>query len=286
MLYKMSRTILFITILASISSSAIAQSRLSFGFKAGLNSSTFSGPVDENESYSNNTGFHIGMIFRYRITDNFGLRGEFMYNQRGGQYRYDGPSSFALKRPNGTSLLISGNREMDINVSSNYLDFPFTVYNRFGPIEIHAGVNFGILAGALGGGQLKFNGTQPAATPFTANIDHRYHADELGEAIAINTEEVTVGNEVFNVPRQLGAYYEYNSKDGGRYRLLDVGIVGGVSYFINEGLYLGLRGYYGLLDVTNPKMDVIYDRFSNNAPSIRDDFDRQISYQLSLGFSF
>ncbi len=266
-------------------SDTIAQGGLSYGFKAGLNSSTFSGPLDEDETYKSNTGFHIGIIFRYPITDLFGVKAEFVYNQKGGKYLYNGPSFFRVN--DGTNdILVHGTRDMDINVSNNYLEFPVLAYGRLGPLEFSGGGYFALLGGSLGGGQLRFTGQNPAIDQFRLNLDHHYVGDEAGEASTFNTVDISVEGETISLPSQIGAYYEHDDKPDNRYKFLDLGLLGGVSFYLNEGLYLGLRGTFGLTDVSQPSMDVIYNSFKANVPAVRDDKDRQISYQISLGFSF
>ena len=52
------------------------------------------------------------------------------------------------------------------------------------------------------------------------------------------------------IPSQTGGYYEYAEKDGNLYRFLEVGFLAGVSFYLNDGLFLGLRGNFGLVDVT------------------------------------
>ena len=54
-----------------------------------------------------------------------------------------------------------------------------------------------------------------------------------------------------------------------------------------QGLFLGFRLNYGLSDVTNQSQDVDYQQLEDSARVIlRDDFDRNVSIQTSIGFSF
>jgi hypothetical protein len=262
-----------------------AQNSLSYGFKAGLNYNTFSGPLDEEESFNRTTGFHIGIIFKYPLTDLFGFKGEFVYSQRGGNYEYKGPSPFLVQRdPN--PILINGTRDMTLNISNNYLDFPLLAYGKFGRFELNAGVTVSILAGSIGAGQLKFTGLNPAVEEFSLNLDHHYFSDKAREASNFGSQEIRVMNERVMIPSQIGGYYEHEEKDGNFYRGLELGWLAGVSFYLNDGLFLGLRGNFGLLDITRAEMDRSYKTFTNNVPTLRNDNDKQISYQLSLGFSF
>lgn len=211
-----------------------------------------------------------------------------MYSQKGGDYTYNGPSSFLLQRdPSGNnSVLLSGTRNMNVNVSNDYLDFPFTLYARLGSIEFSGGVNVGFLAGSSGGGQLTFTGENPVVDPFTVNLDHRYFGDVARGANPFSSIMVELAGEPVTIAKQTGAYYEYAEKRGSLYNRLDVGLNAGVSFYLNQGLYLGFRYNYGLTDVTNGDADVNWSTFDGNSPSYQNDKDRQISMQFSLGFSF
>ena len=274
-----------VMLLSLISATVQGQGRLSYGFKAGLNSSTFSGPLEEEESYGRGTGFHIGIIFKYPLTDLFGFKGEFVYNQRGGEYKYNGASSFLVQRET-SPILVRGTRNMNINVSNNYLDFPLLAYGRFGRFELSTGINISLLVGSFGGGQLKFTGQDPVIDEFTFNLDHHYISDKAGEATPFGGIDIKIANETIRLPSQIGGYYEFPEIDGNKYNFLDVSWLAGISFYINDGLYLGLRGNFGLVDATKESLDVTYKTFSNNVPALQNDVDKQITYQLSLGFSF
>jgi hypothetical protein len=263
----------------------LAQSQLSYGFKAGLNYNNFTGPLDEGEAFDRTTGFHIGIIVKYTLTDIFGLKGEFVYSQRGGKYSYNG-SSFFLIQKDPNPILLSGTRDMTLNVSNNYLDFPLLAYGKFGRFELNTGVNISLLGGSVGAGQLKFSGIQPPVNEFSINLDHRYFGDEAREANNFGAQTIRVSNENVTIPSQVGGYYEYAEKDGNLYQFLEVGFLAGISFYLNDGLFIGLRGNYGLVDVTRASMDRSYKTFTDQQPTLRNDNDKQVSYQLSLGFSF
>lgn len=280
-----SLALILVFILTIGSLTLFSQNRLSYGFKAGLNYNNFTGPMDEEESFERSTGFHIGVIFKYYLTDNFGLKGEFAYSQRGGKYVYEGPSSFLIQRESNP-ILVMGNRNMTLNVSNNYLDFPLMGYGKFGRFELNAGLNISLLVGSVAAGQLKFTGTNPVVNEFNLNLDYRYVGDEAREANQFGQQEIRVSNERINIPTQVGAYYEYDTKDGNLYKFLEVSYLAGLNFYLNDGLYIGLRGNFGLVDVTRNEMDRTFKTFENNVPALRNDKDKQISYQLSLGFSF
>jgi hypothetical protein len=262
-----------------------AQDQLSYGFKAGLNFNKITGDKLTEESYDVNLGFHIGIIFKYEITDLYGLKWELMYSQKGVKYAYKGPSSFLLQETT-TPLLLSGERDMNVDISNDYLDIPVMGYGKFGPVELSAGFNVGLLVGSFGGGQIRFNGTSPANTSFELNLDHRYFGDKVGEATTSELESIDISGQRIDIPKQLGAYYEYQEKDGSKYNFIDIGVNAGIALFINEGLNIGFRANYGLIDVSRSPMDISYKDFDGNYPAIVNDKNRQVSYQVSLGFSF
>ena len=263
-----------------------AQARLSYGFKAGLNSSTLDGPLLDEENYESSIGFHLGIIFRYAFTDLFGAKGEFMYSQKGGKYSYDGTGPFYLQRAATNSIILTGNRQMNINISNDYLDFPILLYGRFGNFEINGGFNLGILVSSAGGGQLTYDSTDPDIDPITFNLDHRYFGDEAREAIPLSSQTIRFGSEDVVLAKTVGGYYEYESKGGNLYNRFDFGLNAGLSLFLNEGLYLGFRANFGISDVTNKDADITYKTFDGNSPALQNDADKQTSYQFSLGFSF
>ena len=277
---------IFFFLLVCFQLSVQAQSGLSYGFKAGLSSNTLRGPLDEGERFVGNVGFHLGIIVKYPITDIFGIKGEFVYSQKGTKYFYNGPSQFYVQQASNP-FIMQGTRDLNLNVANDYLDFPIMAYATIGRFEFSAGVNLGLLVGSTGGGQLKITGTDPVSEPFTLNLDHRYYGDKAREALPIsNTIVVDVSGQQIVLPTLLGAYYEYETKDASLYKFLDVGVNGGFSIFLNEGLYLGFRVNFGLTDVTHGDADISFRSFEGNAPILQNDKDKQTSYQFSLGFSF
>lgn len=77
----MIRQIVVIVLFAFVISGISAQS---FGIRAGLNYTSFSGPLEEgvNEKYSISDGFHFGVNYAYKFADDFSLKGELLYTDR------------------------------------------------------------------------------------------------------------------------------------------------------------------------------------------------------------
>lgn len=60
----------------------------SYGFKAGLNFSSFSGPLEKDatgmevEELEFESGFQVAALFNIHLNEYFGIRPEFMYSQK------------------------------------------------------------------------------------------------------------------------------------------------------------------------------------------------------------
>lgn len=273
-----------------------AQAQLKFGFKTGLNIARMTGPSELNdagaelEKWENITGFHIGATFAHKFTDNFGLRGEFLYSKKGARYTYEG-QSYRIFNDNGTQTLTNGNATYRINISNSYLDIPVMAYARFGDFEVSAGAYASVLLQSVGEGSLRYEGaTLPPLNNPTGEIkfllDHNYRKDDPGSGDASETVSAKVNARVLELPRTLGAYYDLPEDKGALYNSLDYGLVGGVSYYISQAMYANVRLQYGLADLTNNDADLSKARTDNGQLIFRDDKDRNFVIQVSIGFSF
>ena len=98
--------------------------------------------------------------------------------------------------------------------------------------------------------------------------------------------------EYAQIAKTAGAYYQYNtdqfnSDSGSYYNWFDIGVTGGIQYFINSSLYAGVKVEYGFLDVTNDKLDRSLKAVDEEGNFIlRDDHDTNLNFQISLGFRF
>lgn len=274
-----------------------AQAQLRYGFKTGLNFATLNGPSELSdagaslESWSNVTGFHIGLAVGYNFTDNYGLRGELMYSKRGGKYTFDGPS-YRIFRYDGGSTTATGTSKYLVNLSNSYLDLPVFGFARWGDFEISGGAYVGVLVGSTGSGSLTFSDgrTAPlgnAVDKTQFNLDYNYRRDNPGEGESSPTFVVRVDSRNLELPKTIGAYYDYPEDKGSLYNALDYGLIGGASYYFSRSLYLGARLQYGLADVTNNDADLAKARLGDDGAQLfRDDQDRNFSIQVSVGFSF
>ena len=122
---------------------------------------------------------------------------------------------------------------------------------------------------------------------FTVTLDHNYFSDKPGEARTDITKKVAIGGSQIDIPSTIGAYYLQKSGDESLFDRLDFGLVGGIGFYLNRGLYLGFRANYGLKDVTKTAADISNVRLDTQQTFVtRADKDQNLSFQASIGFSF
>ncbi len=273
-------------------------SQLRYGFKTGLNFASIDGPSEVDaagaslETWKNTTGFHIGAAFSYKLTDHFGLRGELLYSKKGAKYTYDGLGYRLFTQPDGTVVRTNGNSRYLLNITNSYLDIPLVGYAKFGDFEVQAGVYAALLIQTAAEGSLRYTNiatVQPGTTTkeMEFNLDHNYRKDDPGQSKNAEVVKVTVDGKLVDVPKTLGAYYDFPEDKGSLYNLLDFGLVGGVSYYLSRTLYINARLQYGLADLTRTDADLAKNKTGdNNALIFNADKDRNFTIQASVGFSF
>ncbi|MDA9774505.1 PorT family protein [Saprospiraceae bacterium] len=271
-----------------------------FGIRAGLNSSQFLGTLISDEkqkdAFSMNNGIHFGVTFAYYFSDNFGLRTEVGYNQIGTNYKYEADDAEYVFRNLFEREPRQGKIIRTLDINNSYIHVPIMVFAKpFKKLEVFGGVYTQFLVLPTAGGTIDFTALNPEDQKysFEQGIEANYYSDEARQGKGSQTLEVDliIDGEVEDIimPRLVGGYYELdeNEKAGSTYNWFDFGVEGGVSYFFNNSLYLGLTGMFGLSDVTNNALDVDYYRVDENSRYVyRSDFDRNLSIQLSLGFKF
>ena len=270
--------------------------QLRYGFKTGLNFASIDGPSEvdaagtELETWKSLTGFHIGLSLAYEFSDAFGLRSELLYTKRGAKYTYDG-DSYRVFRYDGGSTLSTGNSRYLININNSYIDLPIYAYGRWKDLEISAGAYVGLDVQSVGEGSLSYtNGmTDPLRNPIADlefNLDHNYRKDAPLGGEGGQTVVAQVDAETVELPKVLGAYYDYPEDKGNLFNTLDYGLVVGLSYYLSRTLYVGARLQYGLADITNNDADLSKATTDNGNLIYRDDTDRTFVIQASVGFSF
>ena len=283
-----------ITLLLTVTT---AQAQLRYGFKTGLNFAHIEGPSELSaaganlESWKSLTGFHIGLVLGYSINDYFGLRGELLYTKRGAKYTFEG-ESYRIFRFEGGSIASTGNSRYLINVNNAYLDLPVLAYGRWKDFELSAGAYVGLMVQSIGDGSLTYTGgrttsLQNAISDLEFNLDYNFRKDEPGGGESGQTVTVKVDAKTVEMPKTLGAYYDYTEDKGKLFNSIDYGMVAGLSYYMSRSLFLGLRLQYGLADITNNSADLAKARTEANGNLIyRNDKDRNMVIQASVGFSF
>lgn len=270
----------------------------SFGIRAGLNMNTFVGPKEvsyERNQYTR--GFHFGVNYGYKFSEKLVLRFEAQYTQIGNKYSLTGDGYYRVPivrpgspiRPQAFSFE-KGYTEMQLKVSNAYINFPITLgFQVNKKIELVGGVNIGYLIGPRGSGVIYFE--QSDRLFFKQSLTHNYNTDVArGASSNVIGAQVYVGDFVTALMKNAGAYYNYNSSEkiGRLYNPIDIGVTAGFNYFVTKGLYFGVRWNYGLLDITNNKMDMLrtsYDEV-NNLMLPSNHFDRNFGFEGSFGFRF
>ncbi len=273
-----------------------AQAQLRYGFKTGLNFSRMNGPSETNaagaelESWKTITAFHIGLSVGYAFTDAFGVRGELIYTKKGAKYTFEG-DSYRIFRYDGGSTMSTGNSRYLINLTNAYIDIPVVAYGRWKDFEVLGGAYAGFLVQSIGEGSLSYtngrtSGLGNSIPNLEFNLDHNYRKDEPGLGVGTETVLAQVDARVIEMPKTLGAYYDYPEDKGNLFNSLDYGLVAGVSYYMSSSLFIGFRVQYGLADVTNNNADLTKSVTDNGNLIFRDDKDQNVTMQVSVGFSF
>lgn len=275
----------------------MAQDGIGYGFKAGLNFSTFQGDKEQDtdgnelEEYKFETGFHIGGQVNFKFTDNFGLRTEFLFSQKGSRYNYNGHSYQRFIDVDGDEIFTTGMRAYSVNITNSYIDIPIMGYAKaLDWLEFSAGVNVGFLVASSGAGELRYNGVTPngdVIEEFVSSLDYNFYQDEGGMAIPGDVVRTEIDGRAVDLPQFFGAYYDYPAGDvDNLYNVMDLGVNFGISLFLNQGLAIGCRLNYGLIDITNNDVDRSFLQLEDNELVFRDDIDRTLSLHTFIGFSF
>lgn len=274
-----------------ITGTLVAQD-FSFGFKAGLNFSKIDGPSEmdgngsELEQVDFTRGFQFGPIFNLKFNDFFGVRAELLYSQKGMDYSYNGQSFWIFYPEVGDPLYHSGgNRNMRLFLSNSYFDLPLTGVVRWNRLEFSAGVNVGVLLSSKATGEVTYTG--PNIDPFTIALEFNYGKDEATADPGLNPMVKNVTGQTMLIPNQAGAHYAVFGTDDSLYRALDFGLNAGLSFYLSKGLFLGVRANFGLMDVSREEQDLNSTFLSDdNGFLTKDDIDKNLSLQASVGFSF
>lgn len=271
---------------------------LHFGIRAGLNYSKFLGPLEKegaDERFKLNNGFHFGMMIEYEVSDIVSFRTELLYTQNGNKQKYDGTSYYRF--PIGVSgeltrVSVIDSVDIDLDISNAYVSIPITAHFRtLEKWDIYGGAYVNFMVSSIGRGILRFGGSDTLTIDhqFQQGLNYNYRTDtEVGFRSFGNSNIGIRANGLdVNLPSFVGAYYQHDEKNGNAFTSVDYGLVAGINYFLNPGLYIGLRCEYGMRDITNDRMDrSLRSLNDDNTFQFRDDDDRHLGFNISLGFRF
>ncbi|MBI5916667.1 MAG: outer membrane beta-barrel protein, partial [Bacteroidetes bacterium] len=235
----------FIGLVLLLSNSASAQ-EFKYGFKTGLNFNNIKGEAEKDangnelETFTNNTGFHIGATFAWNATDLMGLRAEFLYSQKGTNREFEGPSYYSFYTLDNEEIRTTGTRKQVLNVSNSYLEIPVMGYIK--PVkwlEVYGGGSLGFLVASTAFGNINYSdGMTPTGAvvgEITHELDFNYFSDEARQ-VSYDNPPTTVkiqGDDV-PYPQTAGAYFEFLEDRGNLYKIVDVGLIGGLSIYFNK----------------------------------------------------
>ncbi len=276
-------------ILFALSSFIINAQDYNIGVRAGLNWSMLGGELEQGETASFQDGFHFGINFTWNFTDRFGLRGEVSYTQNGHKKEYSGPSYFII---HSADYVDEGTLNSYLLEQSNAsIGLPFTAHVRLSKKwEIFGGAYTNFIFGPTANGSLDYDSTIAADNiVIIQSLDYNYFDDVAleGNFIVPGIEVIVNGTNLVTVPQIAGAYYQFDEVEENLFKVIDVGLVGGFSYYFNPGFYASARAEYGFRDLTRRASDVsLRELNSGNGFVLRDDNDTHLGMQFSLGFKF
>lgn len=238
------------------------------GLRIGINRAALSGNVQENGAFKSQSGFHVGPTFAYAFSDLMGLRGEFVFSQKGTTFTYNGPSYFTVRK-NAEFIPTSGTRKMTMAVNNNYIDIPLMFYTLlFERLDVSVGGYGSLLVGSNVKGDMEYSGkrdnSSAAVGPLKFLLQGNYYKDKAGTTSSAETQTIRLEGDQVTLPSRLGAYYEYKTKPGGtKYNFLDYGFTAAAHFRLSGGLYAGVRYQHGLTDISNNNYDISYKSLSS-----------------------
>lgn len=285
----MKNLMLLLVILVGISSQLFAQKPISFGFRSGIGySNILSDGLEEGESFNNAFGFHVGMLFQYNVLKNLAIRTEFSYVQRGADYAFTGKGYDIVKSNVLSDVLVTGDKKLRIAHIVDYLDFPISIaYKPFKALEINGGIYFSTMLTAKATGSKTLLAENHRIAEYGQVLDYNYKKDGFPSVKSDDVTTLTINNNFYSIPTEIGAYYDFDLKGEKLFNAFDMGWQIGASIFVNESLFFGVKYYRGGRDVMNNKADVSPSMLTDvETPVLRSKNDQNGLFQISLGFAF
>ena len=267
----------------------------SIGVRAGINLSKFSGPLEFGETYDFSNGFHFGVNYGYRVTNNFMIRAEVVYAQTGTKQLFNGDSYYLIYKPDLTTVFESVKSDMKLDISNGNVCVPIVAAYEIHPkVELFGGFSFNFLVNPIGRGQIRVESIDhPEGITFRQSLDYRYYEDvnkgpsQLSSFGSARPITLHVDGDRVAIPKYAGAYYQELNDVPSRFKWFDVTLTGGANYFLNKGFYVGARYNLGLVDLTRSAADRELGSLNDDLTyKRRNDKDVSTSIELSIGFRF
>lgn len=288
-----------------ISLTGISQD-LKIGVRTGVSYYKLLGELEANETQNYSSGFAFGITGQYNFSNSFGLRTELSYIQKSTEQVYT-DNFLTVFRPDvtlltfGTKTAVFGGGTYTLKKNFNIFAIPIhAVYKPFRKFEVFGGIDFDFIAGVAGQGNMSFvNDDLDPSISFIQTFNYNYSSDAPSEFRAPQAQNNLIVDydlnedgvvEKITIPKTLPAFYYYDYDAEASYKAFksfDIAISAGASYYINPGLYIRGVVNYGLRDSNNTEFDYSLQEINEDASFIfRDDYDRKIGGQLSIGFQF
>lgn len=278
---------------------AAAQTDIKFGFRAGGAMTTILGPKETDtdgnplEKYKISTKLCVGGIVSLPFNDNLGLTAEVLFSQKGALYRFEAENSY-LKLPSTGQTYEGHKRIVSYSITNGYIEIPVMFYVQ--PIKERLQLDFGpsisFLVTSRALGIIKYgviDDVNPNAEDFLEiEYDYKFLKDEAGALASGSVNKVAKLDQTsIDYPSSIGGYYFFGEKKGTYFSNLDFGLNFGASLFFTKGLRVGVRAYYGLLDISNNNYDVQQTALDANKEYIfRKDKDVNFGLQFFVGLQF
>ncbi|MGL5274513.1 Outer membrane protein beta-barrel domain-containing protein [Myroides marinus] len=195
----MKKIILSALVLCAFSFNANAQKpELKLGAKAGLNVSSISGDGDS----SSRTGFNVGVVAEYFVTEKFSIQPEILYSAQGAKYEFTEIINTGVGIPQ--RFTVKETMKLD------YINVPIMAkYYVFDGLNVQAGPQIGFLASAKDGSvnikdemksvDFSLNLGAGYELPMGVFFDARYNIGLTDVAKKVEGEKIKSKNGVFQV---------------------------------------------------------------------------------------
>ncbi|MEL6987713.1 MAG: outer membrane beta-barrel protein [Bacteroidota bacterium] len=247
------------------------QVQAQFGVKAGVNFTAVGsyGNSEEGESADLKLGPLFGLVYKASLSEKVDLMVELNFEGYGTISKKEYTIALPVQDPMTGTVLGIGDYVIDQEIDSrqNYINIPILFAFGQNKFKWYIGPNIRYLLSGSG--------------DIDRTIDINLGGMKVGE---LNTFEE--GLDWFDYESFQSVFVTVPPEDGDFLNRLDVGINLGAMYNFSDNFFADVRVNQGLLDVSNNNYDFsIYPNESFLFPS-REDTDRSLSIQLSVGYMF